>query len=67
MSLQHHFIVVIEDGKMFIDHDVSINFDEGRIYDTALDTWTDAYTHCEEYEKANEVLANLLMKGNQNE
>ena len=66
MSLQHHFIVVIEEGKMFIDHDVPINFDEGRVYDTALDIWTDAYTHYEEYEKANEVLANLLMKGNKN-
>ena len=64
MALQHHFVVVVEDGKMFIDHDVSINFDNGRVYDTELDNWTDAYEYYEEYEKANELLQNLLMKEN---
>jgi hypothetical protein len=64
MALQHHFVVVVEDGKMFIDHDVSINFDEGRVYDTELDQWVDAYEHYEEYEKANELLQDRLMKEN---
>ena len=64
MALQHHFVVVVEDGKMFIDHDVSINFDEGRVYDTELDNWIDAYEYYEEYEKANELLQDLLMKEN---
>jgi hypothetical protein len=64
MTLQHHFIVVIEEGKAVIDHEVSINYDEGRIYNTELDTWSDAYEHYQEYEQANELLQDLLMKGN---
>jgi hypothetical protein len=64
MTLQHHFIVVIEEGKAVIDHEVSINCDEGRIYNTELDIWSDAYEHYQEYEQANELLQDLLMKGN---
>jgi hypothetical protein len=60
MALQHHFIVVVENGVAYIDHDVSINFDEGRVYDTETDSWTDAYEHYLEYEKANELLQNAL-------
>jgi hypothetical protein len=63
MALQHHFIVVIENGKAFIDHEVSINYDEGKIYDTELDTWVDPYDQYEQYEQANELLQDLLMKG----
>jgi hypothetical protein len=66
MPLQHHFVVVVEDGKLWIDNSVSINFDEGSIYDTELETWTNAFHHYDEYEKANESLANLLMEGNKN-
>ena len=64
MALQNHFVVVVEGNKVIIDHEVSINYDEGRIYDTELDTWTDAYTHYQEYERANEYLQDLLMKDN---
>jgi hypothetical protein len=64
MALQHHFVVVVEDGEMFIDHDVSINFDDGRVYDTETDQWTDAYEYYEEYEKANELLQDQLTKEN---
>jgi hypothetical protein len=63
MALQHHFVVVVEDGKMFIDTDVSINFDSGSIWDTEQETWENSYDHYEEYEKANELLQDLLMKG----
>jgi hypothetical protein len=64
MALQHHFVVVVEDGKMFIDTDVSINFDSGSIWDTEQETWENSYDHYEEYEKANELLQDLLMKEN---
>jgi hypothetical protein len=63
MALQHHFVVVVEDGKMFIDTEVSINFDSGSIWDTEQETWENSYDHYEEYEKANELLQDLLMKG----
>jgi hypothetical protein len=63
MALQNHFIVVVQDGKFFIDHEVSINYDEGRVYDTETDTWTDAYEHYKNYEEANELLQDQLMKG----
>jgi hypothetical protein len=64
MVLQHHFVVVVEDGKFFIDHEVSINFDAGSIWDTETETWEDSYDHPSEYEEANELLQDQLMKGN---
>ena len=64
MALQHHFVVVVEDGEMFIDHDVSINFDAGSVWDTEEETWENSYDHATEYEKANELLQDRLMKEN---
>jgi hypothetical protein len=64
MVLQHHFVVVVEDGKFFIDHEVSINFDAGSVWDTETETWEDSYDHPSEYEEANELLQDQLMKGN---
>jgi hypothetical protein len=63
MALQHHFVVVVQDGKFFIDHEVSVNYGEGRVYDTENDSWTDAYEHYKDYETANELLQDQLMKG----
>jgi hypothetical protein len=56
MALQHHFVVVVEGGKMFIDHEVSINFDAGSVWDTEQETWENPYDHAKEYEAANELL-----------
>jgi hypothetical protein len=56
MALQHHFVVVVEGGKMFIDHEVSINFDTGSVWDTEQDTWENSYDHAKEYEAASELL-----------
>jgi hypothetical protein len=60
MALQHHFIVVVEDGKMFIDHETSINFDGGSIWDTETETWQDIYDHYRDNETAMELLQNKL-------
>jgi len=60
MPLQHHFIVVVEDGKMFIDHEVSINFDAGSVWDTEKEVWEDSYDHPSEYEEASELLLSRI-------
>jgi len=64
MALQHHFVVVVEDGKMFIDHDVSINFGNGSVWDTQTELWDSRYEHYQEYEKAEELLWDKLNKEN---
>ena len=60
MPLQHHFIVVVEDGKMFIDHEVSINFDAGSVWDPEKEVWEDPYDHPSEYEEASELLLSRI-------
>lgn len=64
MSLQHHFIVFIEDGKVFIDYDSTQDrFYGGQIWNDKVQDWEDATEHYEEYETAQELLQDLLMKG----
>lgn len=41
MALQHHFVVVIENGKPSIDWASYTNLEEIRTYDTELDEWVD--------------------------
>jgi hypothetical protein len=64
MALQHHFVVVVEDGKAWIDYDVSINFDSGSIWDTEDEDWLDfsnlTDTQQEENEEASELIATIL-------
>ena len=62
MALQHHFIVVVEDGKMFIDHETSINFDGGSVWDTETETWESPYDHYRDNETAMELLWDKLNK-----
>lgn len=42
MSLQHHYIAVFdsETEKWSIDFEVSINFDEGRVWNTETQEWS---------------------------
>lgn len=64
MALQHHFAVVVEeDGTMFIDYDISINYDSGDTWDTAEETWVSMGTDdkvYESYQQAADKLNNLL-------
>lgn len=64
MALQHHYVVVVEDGKMWIDWDVSINFDSGSVWDTEQETWlTIDELSPEDYQKwddTSELLASVL-------
>ena len=41
MALQHHFVVVVEDGKAWIDWSMYPNLDEIRTYDTKSGDWVD--------------------------
>jgi len=41
MALQHHFIVVIENGKASVDWSMYPNLDEMRTFDTEAGDWFD--------------------------
>ena len=62
MSLQNHFVVVVEDGMAYVDYDVSLNFDNGDVWDTETEQWYDRNDEevSEVYEKAEEKLLALL-------
>lgn len=57
MALQHHFIVVVEDGKISIDHETTDHkFYEGSVWNDEINEWQDSYDHAIENEKAQELL-----------
>jgi len=63
MALQHHFVVVIEDGKVWIDDDtLNAMFWDGSVYDTDTDLWEANYDHARENETARELLWDKLNK-----
>ena len=65
MALQHHFVVVVEDGKMFIDTDSTDHyFYDGAVWNDEAKAFELHYDHAQEYLKAQEALQNLLMKEN---
>jgi hypothetical protein len=64
MPLQHHFVVVVEDGKLWIDHETTDNkFFYGSVWDTEIDDWTTNYEQSRENEKAMELLWDRLNFG----
>ncbi len=63
MTLQHHFVVVIEDGKAWIDNDTTDHkFYEGSVWNEAINDWEANYEHAGESEQALELLQDLLMR-----
>lgn len=63
MALQHHFVVVVEDGKMFIDTDTTDHkFYEGSVWNDNTQDWEANYDHSKESELAHELLWNKLNK-----
>ena len=61
MSLQHHFVVFIEDGKAYIDYDsTGDRFHDGEIWNTQLEIWEDKSEHPEKYETAHDLIEQLL-------
>ena len=63
MTLQHHFVVVIEDGKAYVDTDTTDHkFYEGSVWNEALNDWEANYEHADESEQALELLQDLLMR-----
>jgi hypothetical protein len=64
MSLQHHFVVVVEDGKLTIETDITYDrFDNASIWNTEIETWESDYDHSRESEKAMELLWDRLNFG----
>ena len=67
MALQHHFVVVVEDGKMFIDYDTTDHkFYEGSVWNTEIEGWEANYEHAQEYTKAQEALWDKLNQETEN-
>ncbi len=63
MALQHHFVVVIENGKAWIDDDTTDhNFYGGSVWNEAINDWEANYDHATENETARELLWNKLNK-----
>ena len=63
MALQHHFVVVVEDGRLWIDQDTTDNkFFYGSVWDTEIEDWKTNYEEHESNEKAQELLWDRLHK-----
>ena len=61
MAIQHHFVVVVEDGKMFIDTDTTDDkFYNGAVWNPDTNEWEEHYDHAQEYIKAQEALWDKL-------
>jgi hypothetical protein len=61
MALQHHFVVVVEDGKMSIDYETTDHkFYEGAVWNSESNEWDNHYDHAQEYTKAQELLWDKL-------
>jgi L-rhamnose isomerase len=65
MALQHHFVVVVEDGKLFIDDDTTDHkFYDGSVWNTEIQDWEANYDHATQNETARELLWDKLNKEN---
>lgn len=65
MAIQHHFVVVVQDGKIWIDDDTTDNkFYYGSVWNTELNDWEANYEHATENETARELLWDKLNKEN---
>jgi hypothetical protein len=63
MALQHHFVVVVEDGKISIDLDTTdAAFYDGSIHNNETGEWEINYDHARANELAHEILWNKLNK-----
>jgi hypothetical protein len=66
MVLQHHFVVVVEDGRMFIDDDTTDDkFYDGSVWNNQIQNWEPNYDHATENETARERLWNAINKENE--
>ena len=58
---QAYFAVAVnDDGTMYIDDDISINYDESPIWNEATQEWEDISEHEGFYDEAHLQLARLL-------
>lgn len=61
MALQHHFVVVVENGRLYIDlSSTDDRFYNGSIWDTDKRDWIDQNENLELDDEAFEILATAL-------
>jgi hypothetical protein len=65
MALQHHFVVIVEDGKIYLDTEATDRELKGwSIWNTDINEWQETSDHAIENEKAQELLWDKLHKEN---
>ena len=58
---QAYFAVAVNsDGSMYLDHDISVNYDENPIWNEQTEKWEDISEHETFYDEAADQLAKLL-------
>lgn len=63
---QAYFAVAVnDDGTMYIDDDISINYDESPIWNEATEEWEDISEHEGFYDEAHAQLRRLLHNHNE--
>jgi hypothetical protein len=61
ITKQAYFAVAVnDDGSMYIDHDISINYDESPIWNEESEEWEDVSEHETFYDSAGDKLAEFL-------
>jgi len=62
---QAYFAVAVnDDGTMYLDHDISINYDESPVWNEATEAWEDVSEHEVFYDTACEQLSKLVAEHN---
>lgn len=65
VTKQAYFAVAVnDDGTMYLDHDISINYDTGSIWNEETEQMEDISEHEEFYDKALATLAEAIKKHN---
>jgi hypothetical protein len=61
MALQHHFVVVVENGRLYADlSSTDARFIDGSIWDTTKRDWIDQNENLELDDEAFEILATAI-------
>jgi hypothetical protein len=61
ITRQAYFAVAVnDDGSMYVDHDISINYDESPIWNEETEKWEDISEHESFYDLASEALTGFI-------
>jgi hypothetical protein len=65
VTKQAYFAVAVnDDGTMYLDNDISINYDTGTIWNEETEQWEDISEHEGFYDKALDILTEAVRQHN---